>query len=200
MNPKAEPQLAPPGVGLPWPARWIARFLAPIGARRSNWDENLARSERIIARLRDRASALTPQQLSERVLVPRLPGLEDSSRYWSVAMTLDHLNQVTPRMADFIVRLSHGESPRAQVDTAKVKPGVIEDSAKALAEFVETHEHALKRIREETRDRRSKTTQVHPWFGPFTAHQWNWILATHLRIHERQIDAILKGVRHPTVQ
>lgn len=195
--PGEEPRLAPPGAGLPWPRNWIVRAVGPLLSRRSDWDANAARFERLIERIAARVEKLTHEELERRVLVPRLPGLEDSSRYWSVAMTLEHLNIVTPAITEAIVELSHGRRPPVEADTAKVKPRGALSGADAAREFRAVHAAARDRLARDLGDRRTRATHRHPWFGPFTAHQWHWLLPNHLRIHERQIEAILAGATGP---
>ncbi|MBX3389322.1 MAG: hypothetical protein KF691_07680 [Phycisphaeraceae bacterium] len=49
--------------------------------------------------------SLSAGAAAERVLIPRLRGLEDSSRYWSVWMMLDHLRIVNSQVAMVIASL-----------------------------------------------------------------------------------------------
>lgn len=59
--------------------------------------------------------------------------MEDSSRYWSVFMTLDHLRIVNLGVADAIRLLGQDKVPERKADTATVKPspeagiGVVDD-------------------------------------------------------------------------
>jgi len=57
-----------------------------------------------------------------RVLIDRLPGLEDSSRCWSVWMTLDHLRITNAAFAEVITQLRNGQIPPGKASTAAVKP------------------------------------------------------------------------------
>jgi len=67
-------------------------------------------------------SNLTEDNAKARILIKRLPGLEDSSRYWSVYMTLDHLRIVNLSIADVITKLANGAKPKVAASTAAVKP------------------------------------------------------------------------------
>ena len=51
---------------------------------------------------------LSAEQLQRRVLVKAPMGIEDSSRYWSASMVLEHLIEVGSRIAVGIVELTHG--------------------------------------------------------------------------------------------
>lgn len=80
------------------------------------------------------ARGLSSEQLIERPLIARLQGLEDSSLYWPVAMTLDHLTIVGNLMAHAVIELSKGNNVLTVVGTAEVKPGAATDAASAASE------------------------------------------------------------------
>jgi hypothetical protein len=94
MNSEKEIRLAPPGAGLPkvelLVARWLFQWRRARGSRQS-FTEAFQRER---GRIRLSIGDLSPDACAQRVLIPRLRGLEDSSRYWSVWMTLDHLRIV----------------------------------------------------------------------------------------------------------
>lgn len=187
----SEPKLDKPGAGLPWPQKWILPFLVPRMAKRTSWEECgtlfKSQSEKLLKLI----EGLDDKAMQTQVLVPRLQGLEDSSRYWSVAMTLEHLVIVGEGMSQIIVELSRGNSPSYVVDTAKVKPQNQYDAATAKREFAAMVERVSARIANEVKDRNSRATHNHPWFGPFTAHQWYWLLGSHQGIHRQQIKHII---------
>ena len=60
------------------------------------------------------AEPLSAEQLQRRVLVKAPMGMEDSSRYWSAAMVLEHLIEVGSRIAVGIVELTHGSQSRSR--------------------------------------------------------------------------------------
>ena len=100
-----EPKLDAPGAGLPAMELFVARTMFRIQRwlkPRAFWDE-LFETERsnILALVSDLGDATSRQQ----VLVRRIRGLEDSSRFWSVCMVLDHLNIVNKTMLGAIVSL-----------------------------------------------------------------------------------------------
>lgn len=191
---QANPKLGKPGSGLPWPQNWFARLFAKRLAGRTPWEE----SERILIHrghsIDELVKPLTSEQMLKPVLIKRIQGIEDSSRFWSVSMTLEHLVIVSTNMAEFVIQLSQGKSPDFKVDMAKVKPKNIFDAEEAKKEFNEMITKIRARLAYEVKDRTSQTTLVHPWFGPMTAHQWHWVLVYHLNIHKNQIKEILKGL------
>jgi len=87
-----EPELDKPGAGLPLIELAVAKYimfpmLRSLASKEKAIDVFAEESEKIIALIAELKSDL----LTERRLIPRLKGLEDSSRYWSVAMTIEHL-------------------------------------------------------------------------------------------------------------
>ena len=187
-----QPELAPPGAGIP---SFEALFFRVVGfgliSPLVSW--NLARRlfQHEGRRILELTENLSTEQLIRRVLVPRITGIEDSSRYWSPAMTVAHLLIVGDAVADFIVRLSRGETIDTPVRIEDVKPdddtvsSILNDYRAFLSRFDA-------RMTQDITNRRSRTTHRHPWVGPLTAHQWLNLAAVHQRIHRKQIQAILK--------
>jgi hypothetical protein len=186
--------LAPPGAGLPVIQAFVLRYvLFPAYCRITSWQKALAafqgEGDRIIAL----AEPLSPQQLQQRILVKAPMGIEDSSRYWSAEMVLEHLIEVGTRIATGIVELTCGEEVTVKADVADVKPmggngtEILEDYKAFLLDYAET-------LAEDVGDVRSKRTHSHPWFGRLTAHQWACLGAVHQTIHRRQMERIVAGL------
>jgi hypothetical protein len=125
-----------------------------------------------------------------------MPGLEDSSRYWSLNEVLEHLLIVSRRMELVILELAAGRIPQGVADTAKVKPSHPDQSS--LPEFIEYAPNLMKSLDEKLAgpnfDFDSALKYGHPWFGKITAKQWYWLLAGHHAIHLGQVNAILKKI------
>lgn len=192
----ASVQLDPPGAGVPWWQVLFGKYVfVPYYSRRLSWDdarELLLREGLGLLALGEDKSDDT---LARRVLIPSQIGLEDSSRHWSYAMVLEHLVILGGRAADVIIELSHGRTPAGDLRTADLKPrgkAPVAETTKRFREFLDVF-HA--RTAEETGDRRSKTTYMHPWFGPLTAHQWICFLPFHQRIHIKQARWILRDLQ-----
>jgi hypothetical protein len=192
MPSSTEPKLAPPGAGLPAYELAIARGLFKLrrafGSRRS-FDAKFARERQ---RVRDLLAPLSPAQCQERVLIRRLPGLEDSSRYWSVWMTLDHLRIVHHEIARVIGALVRGELPAGEASTAAVKPTVVLDEVIVMA-----YEQSCELLQATIKDAPNLKTALrfpHPWFGPLDAAGWHALVGTHLGIHRKQIERIVAGL------
>ncbi|MBS1986070.1 MAG: DinB family protein [Bdellovibrionales bacterium] len=190
----AQPKLAPPGAGLPWWEHLIARwYLFPKFCRQSTWESALALFQRETTRIDDLVAHTPGDQFTSPILVTGVRGIEDSSRYWSVALTLEHLIIVTRQFTQVVVDLGEGRIPNGKASTAAVKPqganptSLLVDFDRASADF---HRRALS----EVKNRQSPTTFAHPWFGQLTAYKWVCIAAMHHGIHRRQIEAIHRGL------
>jgi hypothetical protein len=149
----------------------------------------VAAIERERVRILALAGACDPERAARRVLIDRLRGLEDSSRYWSVHMTLDHLRIVNTGVAGTIRGLLAGRAPSGTASTAVVKPSP-DAGESAVAGFDESCGDLLSAVS----GRGSLATGVrfpHPWFGPLDAFGWTVLAGVHMDLHYRQLERIL---------
>ncbi len=130
-----------------------------------------------------------------QVLIPRLRGLEDSSRNWSVWMTLDHLRIVNMQIAGVMQALLAERVPPGKASTAAVKPSP-EATAAVLPAYHASCD-AVERVaaRAAAPSLRTRLRFAHPWFGPLDAAGWHAMAAMHMGIHKAQVRAILLGAR-----
>lgn len=189
-TPDSAPRLAPPGAGIPLLERLVGGALFALRRRfgsRERFSAAFVRERDFMANLYRPRDEKT---LKTRILIPRLRGLEDSSRFWSVLMTLDHLRIVNTQIVSVIRSLVQGVVPEGRASTAAVKPspdvgpevvGAYEESCDALLTLVRSC------TRLNTRER-----YAHPWFGPLNAAGWHAMAALHMGIHRAQIDRILR--------
>jgi hypothetical protein len=191
MSAITEPKLDPPGAGLPFPENLIARILLGLrcvtGSPRSYTNRFVTERETIGRIIIGKGAAA----LARRVLIDRLPGLEDSSRHWSVLMALDHLRIVHHGISGVLESLAAGRLPDGEVSTAAVKPDPAV-SMEIIAAYQASCDHLLDTVGS-IRDFRSSARHAHPWFGPLDAHGWLALVSTHHGIHRRQIERILRG-------
>lgn len=182
--------LQPPGAGLPAVELFVSRLgfrvlnLFVSRERASAWFR--AEADRILALAR----SLKPEAATRRVLIPRLPGLEDSSRHWSVCMTLEHLVVVDSAIAATIESLVAGVVPPRVVSTADVKPSPAADVA-VIDRFEATARDYLARVAA-LADLRTAVSYRHPWFGPLRGTGWHRLAALHHRIHRKQVERIVR--------
>jgi hypothetical protein len=185
------PRLAPPGAGIPTIERFVGGMIFALNRWRGTREHFAAQFVRerggIAAQYRDREEGI----LRERVLIPRLRGLEDSSRFWSVWMTLDHLRIVNVQITQVIEALTQGRMPEGRASTAAVKPsadvgpevqGAYEKSCDRLVRFAASCPTLCTPVR-----------YAHPWFGPLDGAGWHAMAAMHMGIHREQIVRILEN-------
>ncbi len=189
----SEPKkLAAPGAGLPRPERAIASLLFGFRCLTGNRDSFDAHFRNEREKIDGLIAPLPSGAMAERVLIARPRGLEDSSRDWSVLMTLDHLRIVNAAFVGIIGSLADGVEPEGQASTADVKPdpsvtwGVIaeyESGCDALLEAVSA-----------VPDLKTAARYRHPWFWKMNAHEWHALAGGHMGIHRVQIERIIAGI------
>ncbi|MCF7784484.1 MAG: DinB family protein [Prosthecobacter sp.] len=193
MSTNTDPQLAPPGAGLPAIELWVARLLFALTRRRGNRETFVAKFEQERAAIRALVDSCPETQRGERVLIARLRGLEDSSRNWSVWMTLDHLRITNTALARVISALAAGKVPPGKASTAAVKPSAAV-TATVEAEFERSCDDVLASITAAT-ELKTQVRYAHPWFGPLDALGWAAMAGMHMGIHRVQIESIMAGLR-----
>lgn len=189
------PQLAPPGAGIPAIERLVGGSILKLRSllgTPSGFAAQFERERQAIAGLCEGRDASV---LGTRVLVPRLRGLEDSSRFWSVWMTLDHLRIVNDGIAGVIGELTEGRMPPGRASTAAVKPS--EGVGSEVVAAYEASCDGLLRLVASKRTLRTAKRYAHPWFGPLDAAEWQAMSAMHMGIHRAQIECILRELAKP---
>jgi hypothetical protein len=190
-----EPKLAPPGAGIPLHQRIVLHlFVKPLIASRAPWEESQESFLKITRKIRRELEGLSQEQIETKVLVPPMTGLEDSSRYWSIAMTLEHLVIVGSQLMPLVQALSAGSVPDAKADIAALKPSGKPTTQEILENFRKFCDDDFPALLPSLKNRRSPLQFRHPWFGKMNAQAWYWLLGAHQGIHLRQIRAIKKGL------
>ena len=187
-----EPKLAPPGAGLPAIELFIGRIRFGLRRWTATRDSVNARFQRERAAIRALVSGCDAESVARRVLIARARGLEDSSRHWSVWMTLDHLRIVNCELARIIHDLTQGRRPEGTASTATVKPSPDLTSA-VLGEYEAACDALLAAVAA-TPDLKTSIRFPHPWFGPLDAAGWHALAAGHMGIHREQIVRILRAI------
>jgi hypothetical protein len=190
MSLDVEPNLAPPGAGLPAVERHVGRLLLAVKRWTGTRDSFHARFQRERESIQKLVRGCDPASAATRVLIPRPRGLEDSSRYWSVLMTLDHLRIIHQSLDKVIGALAKGIVPPGVASTANVKP-----SPTVTAAVIAEHEaacDALLATAAAAPELKTAVRYTHPWFGPLDAWGWYALAGVHLGLHRVQIEQILK--------
>jgi DinB superfamily len=192
MTANSEPRLAPPGAGLPAVELFIARILFGLRRCTATRDSVNAHFQKEREAIRALVTGCDPASAARRVLIARARGLEDSSRNWSVWMTLDHLRIVNRAITGIIQDLTQGRIPEGAASTGNVKPSP-DMSASVVAEYEQSCEVLLAAVAAAPN---LKTTLrfAHPWFGPLNAAGWHALASLHMGIHREQLLRILKAL------
>jgi hypothetical protein len=188
------PHLEKPGAGLPFlDSLYVRYYVGPIQSRRADKAKNLRLFALVGGRISKEAAAVPGNKLDQRVLVPRMKGIEDSSRFWCVNETLEHVMITGERMARLSADLSAGKTSDVVVRIEDFKPRGKYQGADARPDF--------KKFLKETHDllaplaiKDEGPTHRHPWLGDFNALQWCWLLSGHSGLHLNQLLAIKKGL------
>jgi hypothetical protein len=187
------PKLAPPGAGLPPLELFIVRFIFWFSALTTPTHLVIRRLTDIFSKRHQPIKDLPEALLSRQVLIARLPGLEDSSRYWSVYMTLAHMRIVNEAVASVIQTLNLSKVPQGAVSTASVKP-----SPDSTAREIKALELSIENLAAVLKTAKAGTPLFpHPWFGALTARQWGFMALFHMQLHRLQIERILAGQTKP---
>ena len=191
--PNVEPKLAPPGAGVPWPQGLVLKYIiAPFIAGKTDWAVSEERFNKLTQKILKELEGLNDFEQSKRVLVPPQTGLEDSSRYWSISMVLEHLVIVGNGISYAISELTSDRIPQGKADTAAVKPIGAISASQSAAEFKKFAQIDYNNLVSGLKNKKSNLRFKHPWFGNITAKQWFWVLAIHHRLHLKQIREIKK--------
>jgi hypothetical protein len=189
MKTVAHVKLAPPGAGIPALEITLAKILFAAFRKwktRESATQLFAAEAGTMVRL---ARSLKPEAANTPVLIPRVLGIEDSSRRWSVLMTLDHLNIVNRGILDIVDHLSSERMYIHQVSIAAVKPSPDQtlDTIGRFAKATQAYSDRVTRIKNLV----SHARHPHPWFGSMDALGWHWLAALHHTVHRRQIQKII---------
>lgn len=186
-----------PGKGLPLIEGALFRYMVfPVATKLMSDAQALTQFNHITEQVTGKLALLDEEALHQRVLITRLPGLEDSSRYWSVAMVIDHLMITGRGMQGVIEQLTAGQKPKTVVRIEDVKPSAApQPSSQELIlqyqNFAENYQWVVKPL---ITHFKPWPTHPHPWFGEISAHQWHCLNTIHHQLHLRQLEKILSNI------
>jgi hypothetical protein len=197
MSPSLELPLEKPGAGLPPAEAWLSRWvLLPFITGVLPSDRAITMLTRFGEKALSHLDRVGEKQSEQRVLIPRLRGMEDSSRYWSMLMTIEHLLITGEGMARMVESLARREPIQLVVRIEDVKPSLTpqrDDVMTAYRDFLASYPERMRPLL--AFDLKATFMRhPHPWFGQMTAHEWLCLNALHHRIHEAQLRAIFRGL------
>ena len=183
------PTLDRPGAGLALPQLLFSRLVLAVASAVDSRESALRRFNAEAGRIRNLVEPLDDWVAARPVLVPRLLGLEDSSRFWSPFMVVEHLVIVDTNMfrimTDLVAERLHPDP--ARIEDFKPLPSAGRNSLAAFDRLVEQFNAQVPHWP----DLRTRCRHVHPWFGPLDAHRWLSLAGLHHGIHRRQLTHIL---------
>ncbi len=188
------PQLEKPGAGLPFFEALVVRYyVGPFQSRKNDKQKNLRLFAMAGARILKEAASVPAEKRDVKVLVPRMKGVEDSSRFWCVNEVLEHLLITGEGMRMVIKALAAGQATDYVVRIENFKPKgkyAGGDAREDFKKFLDDTARELEPLSIED----GGLTHLHPWLGRFNALQWTWLLAGHSGLHLAQLQAIKKGL------
>ena len=187
-------QLAPPGAGLPTLERWFSRSLL-LALRRFLSKDALTRwllreTETLLAL----AASLPEPLASQPVVIPRVTGLEDSSRGWSANMVVHHLVIVDSGIRQLAEALASDSVFERELRIAEVKPDAAAGGEQHA--MLRTAVDDYTRLIDSLGDLRSTRCHAHPWFGQLDLRGWHALAAMHSMAHRRQMQHIVARQKH----
>ena len=181
------PKLAPPGAGVPGYQKWVGKHvLLPLWCLSVPPARVPDRMELQAKALEDLARGWSAAQRERRVLVPPQIGLEDSSRFHSWALVVEHLAVIGNSLLGILVELTHGRTPPGEARTEAFKPRGEIGADQAIDEYRAMLRRLRRAIETGCPDWRSPARFPHPWFGPLGARQWASFAPFHQDIHLKQ--------------
>ena len=192
-NEPDSPILAPPGAGIPWLERTVLTGGVRLYASRASQEAAMALFQRDAAEVLSMAESVSEEIGRKPVLVPRLRAMEDSSRFWSPYMIVQHLDIIDRGVLMLARCLAAGKSSDKVTGTADVKPSP-DAGPEVTGKFRETVE-AWRNKLATIPDLKTRLRHPHPWFGPLDAHTWVCVAALHHGVHLKQMRLVLRGAR-----
>jgi hypothetical protein len=191
---KIQSQLDSAGKGLPvFEAFFLKRIGFPLLKKFVSWDLAMKLFEHEGQKILNDVKQLDDNALFKKVLIPKVLGIEDNSRYYSPAMVLWHLIYVGETIQSGIISLSRNEHIDFVVKIESFKPFVeiAPDIVSKYASFLNGYKATIEKS---LQDKYTHNYHAHPWFGPLNPHQWLIMSAIHQLVHGRQLRKILASV------
>lgn len=190
---KIQNNLESAGKGLPViEALFLKHIGFPLLKTFMSWNMGMKLFEHEGERILNAVKELDDSTLFKKVLIPKIFGIEDNSRYYSPAMVLWHLIYVGTAIQDGIISLSKNERLDFVVKIENFKP-FVEINLNIVNKYELFLKEYRRTIEANVKDKYIRNYHVHPWFGPLNPHQWLILSAIHQVVHGRQLRKILES-------
>jgi hypothetical protein len=197
-----------PGAGLPRLENSVLNAAFKLSAMVASSRRALTKFRRETNTILEIVNELNVNVVSQQYLIPRVIGIEDSSRNWSVLMVLEHLSVVNQGIMEIIQQLCEMDSAagatnenstvnlvKVEIADFKPNPDVDESVIVRYRSTAAMYGNAIETIFADPQQTlKTDMRHLHPWFGKLSAHQWHCLAAAHQQIHRRQIRKILAMV------
>lgn len=186
-------KLEAPGKGLPLVDSLMMRFfVGPFVSKRDSVEKSFSNFSKLNKKILERVAPLSFEEIHTPILVPKLKAIEDSSRYWSVAETLEHIEIVGREITSGIVNLAkYKKIPDFEVKIENYKPKGKYKGIDPRPSFQKFNDDVLSELKGLDINL-APPKFFHPWLGPLASQQWLWLLASHSGIHYNQINHIVR--------
>lgn len=191
------PKLEPAGAGLPWLEKFLLKYLYyPWKTGHHTWSQSIQNFQSETQKILKIVEKVSEEDFQTRILIPRLKGMEDSSRYWSIALTMDHLCITIGGMTMVAAELAKGNPLSIMVDTAMVKPKQenVGNKAKMIEQLEKITRESVNLLLPFEKSASGMHRLNHPWFGKIDANGWVWVLGQHQALHRKQIQLIVERI------
>jgi len=187
------PTLEPAGAGLPLEELKLTqqRFHQTFDTNPLSYYERLFESEKDT--MLSITNEIDEDQRATQVLIERIRGIEDSSRNWSLFMTLEHLHVCNMIFLEIIKKLVSGDTaclPTVLPENVKPNPHSDKKALFAFKQSADQFQSEITKIDNLT----TEAAHPHPWLGPLNAAKWLALSAVHMKIHRQQIELIQRGL------
>ncbi len=188
---KIQDNLEKAGKGLPIFEKIILRDICfPLIKTFLSWENALTFYKSESLKLIQTIEKLDNETLFKRLLVPKIIGLEDNSRFYSPAMVLLHLIFIGKQLNILIILLSKDKKLNSTIKIEDFKPPIDID-LNIVKEFKKFNNNYINSMENKVKDKFIKNYLPHPWFGRLNPHSWLIMSAIHLMVHRRQINKII---------
>lgn len=178
------------GAGLPKAENTLINCtLVPFMKIFLGWESSLFLLKKELQKIDAILSSVPCEHYCIQVKIPRVLGIEEHSRDYSIDMTLQHMTKVTQGVMFIVDALSKEQCIQKEVRIEDVKPSIqTNNELKYFSQTMNQYIHFI----EQHNKKVSIMTKKHPWFSEFNNKQWACFAFIHTFVHRRQLEVIVE--------